>query len=135
MNPFEFIKFEKTPGEKYQGIAYVKAWGKIILRYKIIPTKDGVGYFVGIDCHKKPGVEGKYEDAFMLDSNGDKELIEDMIRKVVNQAMANPNAHHMPNAQLPHNPQWTPNQYVQQPIQQQDWNTSSTLANDLPLPF
>ena len=138
MSPFEFIKFEKTPQEKYLGVAYVKAWGKIILRYKIIPTKDGIGYFIGIDCHKKPGVEGKYEDAFMLDSNADKEFIEDMVRKATNQAMANVGTQNMiPNQQLPHNPQWQPNQYIQPPqqIQQQNWTNNPALPDDSPLPF
>lgn len=119
MNQFEFIKFERTPSEeKYLGIAYVKAWGKINLRFKMQKNKEGPGYYVSPDAHKKPNQEGKWEDSFLLESNGDKEELEDMIRQRVNQILAQPQI--LPNQQLPNSPdgtQWNPNIYARQPVQ------------------
>ncbi len=145
MNQFEFIKFERTPSEdKYLGIAYVRAWGKINLRFKMQKNKDGTGYYVGMDAHKKPNQDGKWEDSFLLESNGDKEELEDMIRQRVNQCLAQQQAtpQYQPNQQLPNAPQWNPNQYTQQQPQQpqqmqgqapqSNW---TTLPTEAPLPF
>lgn len=81
MNQFEFLEFVATPNEKHLGIATIKAFGKIILRYKIIPNKDGTGYFVGCASYKMPGIAGgdQYEEAFMLDSNYEMKQVTSLI--------------------------------------------------------
>lgn len=86
MNIFEFLSYEATPTEKYLGIATVRAWGKIILKFKIVPGKDGRGFFAAVAAYKngvKPDGKDKYDDAFTIDSNYEagelKKLIEDNV--------------------------------------------------------
>ncbi len=45
MNNFEFLSYEAVQNEKFLGVCTLRAWGKIILRYKIIPGKEGRGFF------------------------------------------------------------------------------------------
>lgn len=80
---FEFCDFTATPGEKYLGIAKIKFYGKIVLRYKIVPKKDGSGYFPVPASIKMPSDDGvdNYVSCFTVDSNSDKEDIEELIRK------------------------------------------------------
>jgi hypothetical protein len=81
---FEFLDYLPTPGEKHLGIARVKCWGKIVLRYKIVPKKDGGGVFPGCASYKVvDGGEETYVPAFVLDSNSDREDVEALIRKGV----------------------------------------------------
>ncbi len=78
MNPkFEFIKYEPTPSEKHMGIATVKLYGKIIARYKIVPTKDGTSFFPAAASYK---VGDRYESCLILDSNSEKEELDSMIK-------------------------------------------------------
>jgi hypothetical protein len=78
MNPkFEFIKYEPTPQEKHLGIATVKLYGKLIARYKIIPTKDGTSFFPASGSFK---VGDKFESCLTLDSNSEKEELDSMIK-------------------------------------------------------
>jgi hypothetical protein len=84
MSPFEFLSYESTPGEKYYGIATVRAWGKIILKYKIVPGKDGQGFFPAPGSYKV-GIDpltgkDRYDRIFMVDSSYENKLLEDMIR-------------------------------------------------------
>ena len=44
MTPFEFLGYEPTPAEKHLGIVTIRAWGKIILKYKAVARKEG-GFF------------------------------------------------------------------------------------------
>ena len=85
MTQFEFVKYEETPGEKYLGIATVKAYGKIILRYKIVQTKDGQGYFPAAASYKLPAVDGEdtYVSCFLIDSRSDEEELQRLIRTEV----------------------------------------------------
>lgn len=82
MSHFEFMKYDATPAEKHLGIATVKLYGKIILRYKIVPNKDGSGYFPASASYKmsEPGRPEYYVSAFMLDSQSDNEELMNMIR-------------------------------------------------------
>jgi hypothetical protein len=84
MNNFEFVSYEPTPTEpKTLGIATIRAWGKIILRYKIVPGKDGHGWFTAISSMKKsPDEFGKdqYTQSFLIDSNFDVEQIKQLIK-------------------------------------------------------
>lgn len=87
---YEFMKYDATPMEKYIGIATVKLHGKIVLRYKIVPKKDGSGYFPTAASYKIPGDGGvdQYIAAFMLDSNFEKEEVEKLIMSNVKRIMA-----------------------------------------------
>ncbi len=86
---FEFIEYVPTPGEKHLGIAKVKCWGRIVLRYKIVPTKDGSGYFPVPASYKlvENGTD-RYVPAFILDSNSDKEDLEGLIKSNVKKFMS-----------------------------------------------
>ena len=64
--------------EKYLGIASVKVYGKVILRYKIVPTAKGCGYFPAAASYKAN--DDSYTLAFLLDSRGDEEEIVSLIR-------------------------------------------------------
>jgi len=91
MSLIEFIKYEPTPTEKHLGVASVKLYGKIILRYKIVPNKDGSSYFATPASYKMstpPGTPDKYCEAFMLDSNFEKEEIMSLIHENVRKHMA-----------------------------------------------
>jgi len=79
----EFIDFKKTPGEKHLGIATIKYNG-IILRYKIIPTKDGKNCFAAPSAYKvTENYEDRYIPAFVIDSQTDDQRVKDfMLGKV-----------------------------------------------------
>lgn len=89
MGNFEFVKYEATPGEKHLGIATVKAYGRIVLRYKIVPNKDGSGFFPAAASYKLPshGGEDAYISAFLLDSRSEEEELNAMIRASVKEAI------------------------------------------------
>ncbi len=74
---FEFLKYELTPGEKHLGIATVKLYGKMIAKYKIVPTKDGSAFFPAAPSIK---IGDKYESCIMLDSNSDKQELDTLIK-------------------------------------------------------
>lgn len=97
----EFLKYELTPGERHLGIATVRLYGKILLRYKIIPTKDGNSFFCAAASYKMPGEganEERYVPAFMLDSNHEKEeletFIKDRVKRCMAQSSTQPNGDH-----------------------------------------
>ena len=110
---FEFLDFTPTPSEKHLGIAKVKFYGKIVLRYKIVAKKDGLGYFPTVSSYKMPTPDGSdsYAPAFTIESNSDKEDIEQLIR-------VNCRRYLEPSALAQPAPQPIPN-YNQQPQQQQ----------------
>lgn len=90
MSNIEFLKFEKTPSEKYLGIVTIRAYGKIILRYKIIPTKDGSSFFAAPSTYKMPATidrDEHYISAFMLDSISENEecmaIIKSAVRRIL----------------------------------------------------
>ena len=86
MNNFEFLSYEPVVGEKFLGIATVRAWGKIILRYKIVPGKDG-GWFAGAASIKNGD---KYESAFMIDSQYESKALMEFIKTQVAEVMDAP---------------------------------------------
>ena len=90
MNPIEFIAFHETPNEKHMGIATVKLYGKIFLKYKIVPNKDGSGFFPSAPSYKitKDGNE-VYTPAFLVDSRGEEEEIKELIHSAVKSAIRN----------------------------------------------
>lgn len=88
MQPFEFLSYEPTHEEKYLGIATVRAWGKIILKFKITQGTDKngdptQGFFFNEGAFKngtKPDGKDKYDKYFMIDSNYEKDLLDKCIR-------------------------------------------------------
>ncbi len=84
MSNFEFISYLSTPQEKHLGIATVKMYNKIILRYKIVLGKDGVTFFPASASYKISDQSGdRYISAFTLDSLSEKEEVEGLIRSNV----------------------------------------------------
>ena len=87
MNAFEFLSYEATPAEKHLGIATIRAWGKIILRYKIVATTDGQGFFSAAATIRGHGMNSKgkekYEESFLIDSRYDYEQISQLIQQNV----------------------------------------------------
>ena len=101
MNNFEFLGFLATPNEKHLGIASVKCYGKIVLKYKIIRQKDSTHIFPAPASYKLV-VDGadKYVPAFLLDSMSDKEILDDLIIRNVKSSLA-PSAHVAPKVVAP----------------------------------
>ena len=94
MNEHEFLNYLPTPEEKYfMGIATVRLYGRIILKYKIVEKKDGTGYFVAPPNYRLPIGDGdyKYVDAFMIDSRSEHDDLLQLVRDGVNQS-TNPRA-------------------------------------------
>ncbi len=89
MADFQFIEYVATPTEKHMGIAWVKFLGRITLGFKIIPGKDGKGYFVGCASYKMPSPGGgdKYDEAFLLESRSDSKMCDDLIMRHVHHAI------------------------------------------------
>lgn len=73
----KFIDFKKVFGEKYFGIASVVLDDKIMLRYKVIPGKEGKGFYMKPASYK---IGEDYVDAFEIDSNFTKSAIDQVIR-------------------------------------------------------
>lgn len=80
MTNFEFLSYEAVQNEKFLGIATVRAWGKIILKYKIISNKDGSSFFASPSSIKNGE---RYESSFMLDSNYENQGLQALIRDKV----------------------------------------------------
>src|SRR5574337_1808869 len=148
MTSVQFINYTPTPGEKHMGIATIKLYNRIVLRYKIVPNKDGSGYFPTSASYKIVDEQGeRYVSAFVIDSNSEKEEIEGIIRANVKKAIAQPSVFSQPVAQSPMQqnpnymentqPQWNPNPVRQPPIQpDSNFRTSaSEFPSDQNLPF
>ena len=81
MSNYEFMNFTKTPTEKHLGIATVRIDKKYIVRFKIVPNKDGNGFFPASASFKIiEDSADKYVPAFMMDSNYEKEELESFIK-------------------------------------------------------
>lgn len=92
----EFLNYTKTPNEKHLGIATVKIYNRIILRWKIIPNKDGSSFFPGCASYKMPDPSGGnsdiYQEAFMLDSRSEHDEVKNFILSHVKKYMQNDTA-------------------------------------------
>lgn len=78
----KLLDYIQTPeDQKCLGVATISMDEKIILRYKVIPKKDGKGFFVAAPSCK---VGEEYQSAFMLANRIEEEEINSMIRKSVN---------------------------------------------------
>ncbi len=80
----EFLAFDETPAEKYLGVASLRFFGQIILRYKVQQTKDGHGIFIAAPSFKKTDQSGEHWcQWFMLDSMSHNETVTNLIKMKV----------------------------------------------------
>lgn len=78
----QFLKYVPVQGEKHLGIAIVRWLGKIILRYKVMQSNDGSGYWVAAGSAKigvKRDGKDNYEEWFQLDSSFDRDEMKEFI--------------------------------------------------------
>ena len=81
MRNFEFIKYDLTPHDRHKGIAHVRAYGKISLRFKVIPKKNGEGTFPAapsIRMGTEPDIS--YLSAFSVDSKEEESELMSVLR-------------------------------------------------------
>lgn len=93
MNNFEFLEYEDAaPEEKYLGVATVRAYGKIILRFKCTQAKDREGNltngFFFSEGSMKLGVDistgkDRYEKYFLIDSRFEQQQLDKLLRDKV----------------------------------------------------
>lgn len=80
----EFLGFDETPAEKYLGVASIRFFGQIILRYKVQRTKDGTGIFIAAPSYRKIDQSGEHWcQWFMLDSMSQNETVTNLIKTKV----------------------------------------------------
>lgn len=123
LNRFDFVSFTPTPGEKYTGIAEIKIYGQInvVLRYKVVPKKDGSGHFPTCASYKmvgrSPGEE--YDECFMIDSRSDNDAINKCVMRWF---------HHWQISQQP-------SVFNEPQIQAQPYPNYNQVPQPLPVPF
>lgn len=88
MQHFEFINFKAYPNDQYlQGIATIRFMKALVLKLKLVKTKDGNGSFF---CFQNYTVtengEKKYIPCCMFDSRAEEELMQDWLRGEVHKA-------------------------------------------------
>ena len=80
----EFLSFDETPSEKYLGVASIRFFGQIILRYKVQRTKDGNSIFIAAPSFRKVDQSGEqWCQWFMLDSMSQNEIVANLIKTKV----------------------------------------------------
>lgn len=87
----QFLKYVPVQGEKHLGIAIVRWLGKIILRYKVMQSQDGTGYWVAAGSAKigvKRDGKDNYEEWFQLDSSYDRDEMKEFILQHVEPILA-----------------------------------------------
>lgn len=95
-NNFEFKSYTPTPTDQYMlGIAKVKLYGKIIVNFKHVKTKDGSGSFFCTNNYTTTDAMGdkKYIPCVQLDSRDDEQELLDYIRDSVNRIQTQQSVH------------------------------------------
>lgn len=87
MDKFEFIGYKETPGEKHLGIATVKAYGKIILRFKVLTAKTGALFCAPSSYKIVDYGEERYIPCFTVDSVSENDELVHMITSNVNRLL------------------------------------------------
>ncbi len=90
-NNFEFKSYITTPTDQYMlGIVKFKLYGKVVVNFKHVRTKDGSGDFFCPASYTMTDAnnEKKYLPCVLLDSRDDEEELQEFIRAHVNQAIA-----------------------------------------------
>jgi hypothetical protein len=120
---FEFKSYTPTPDDQYMlGVAKVKLYGRLVVHFKHVKTKDGQGtFFCAPTVQTKDAMgEKKYLPAFLLDSRDDEDALDEAIRKGVNAVLAQRNGQQSQSMQYPHGlcqPVQVPTSMDQMPIQ------------------
>lgn len=135
----EVLKFEATPEAKHIGIAHIRLFRQVVLRYKVVENKDGSGYFIAPPSYKRE-LEGqeKWMQWFMLDSQVFSEEVQDTIRSYITRHFANAKGLQAPQAQnnSPSNQSYHNQQnQATEPVNTQKQYSSSPSALDDGLPF
>jgi hypothetical protein len=96
----EVLKFEETPESKHIGVAHIRLFKQVVLRYKVIENKDGSGFFIVPPSYKREfdGQE-KWNQWFMLDSQVFSEEVQDAIRLYVTRLFSQKTAYKAPDGQ------------------------------------
>lgn len=76
----EFLKYQSTPNEKHIGLVCIRYLGKILLWFKIVPTKDGKFFVASHSFKVNQDGEEHYINCFTIDSYSEKEAIDSFIR-------------------------------------------------------
>jgi hypothetical protein len=132
MNNFEFKSYTPTPNDQYMlGIAKIKLYGKIVVNFKHVKTKDGSGTFYCTNNYTLLDAMGekKYLPCVQLDSRDDEDMLMEFIRENVTKVLAQRSAHQaqpiaQPGAYYPHGM-----------IQQQPPKSMDEVAANEQLPF
>ena len=83
MSNVEFLKFERTPNEKYLGLATIRLYGKMIVIYKINTGKDGSLYMNSASFK----VGETFRDALTIDSSYEAQEIKSVVVAACQKAM------------------------------------------------
>ncbi len=134
-SPFEWMKYVPTPGEKHFGIAVIRYERRFIFRFKIMPSDHG-GYWVTSASMKVGSVNGKdkYEAAFSLDSEYEKDMLTKFIIENVERELS-PQSQNASVFTQPQAARAAPAQAYQQPPQQQNLFNQNQSVNDDNIPF
>lgn len=118
MNHYEFKSYTPTPTDQYMlGIAKIKLYGKIVVNFKHVKTKDGSGSFfctANYTMQDPVTQEKKYIPCIQLDSRDDEDMLQEFIRSHVNQVIAQRSAHKAQQNSLPQG-QYYPHGLAQSP--------------------
>lgn len=88
-NSIDIVDFTLTPNEKTIGIATVRFYDKILLRYKVLPNKDGTGFFSAPFSYKtKKDDQDFYVPIFVIDSKNEENTIKSVIHDWVKRTMS-----------------------------------------------
>ena len=90
-NNFEFKSYTPTPQDQYMlGIVKVKLYGKVIVNFKHVKTKDGTGDFFCSASYsfQDAGGEKKYLPCVMLNDRDDEEEMLNFMRQKSHEAIA-----------------------------------------------
>lgn len=88
---FEFKSYTPTPTDQYMlGIAKVKLYGKLIVNFKHVKTKDGTGSFFCTQNYTttEPSGEKKYLPCVQLTDRDEEEMLLEYVRQQVNYIIA-----------------------------------------------
>ena len=89
MNNYKFISYKPTPTDEYiLGIVTLLFHGEAIIRLKHVKKKDGGTFFTSANYTITGSDQTKsYTSCFELDSNVQKELLQEFVRQNVNEAL------------------------------------------------
>ena len=89
-NNFEFKSYTPTPNDQYMlGIAKVKLYGRLMVNFKHVKTKDGSGTFFCTNNYTTLDASGekKYLPCVQINDRDEEETLMEYIRESVNRVM------------------------------------------------